>query len=86
MVEIYHDGDNRTQTPGDVNQVAYLALKPEIDGKYPKDWFVGIAEGRVAADAESFELLQAKLDASGLMPPDVLVVQAGEDSGFLWIL
>jgi urocanate hydratase len=86
MIEIYPDGDHRLRTAGDVNQGAYLLLKTEIDSQYPKDWFVGIAEGRVAADAESFETLQAKLNELGFASPDVLVVQAGEDSDFLWIL
>jgi hypothetical protein len=70
----------------DVNQTAYLRLKPEIDAKYPKDWFIGIDDGRVVADAESYEALQMKLEAVGHASPNVLVVQAGEDSDFLWIL
>lgn len=87
MIEFLPDGENDMATGvGDNNQSAYLRLKPEIDNRYPKDWFVGIDAGRVVADAESFEALQTKLELLGHLSPDVLVVQAGEDSDFLWIL
>jgi hypothetical protein len=86
MIEVYPQGENSMPTDVDINQAAYLRLKPEIDSKYPKNWFVGIDDGQVVADAESYEALQPKLKEIGRTSRSVLVVQAGEDSDFLWIL
>jgi len=68
------------------NQAAYIRLKPEIDANYPKDWFVGIYQGKVVADAETFEAVDAKLRERGVNVRDAFVVRAGEDEEFLWIL
>ena len=88
MIEFLPDGGNHmaADVDRDTNQAAYHRLKPEIDRAYPKDWFVGIHGGRVVADAESFEAMLAKLEQSGFHPPDVLVVQSGEDADYIWIL
>ena len=64
----------------DVNQAAYLRLKSEIDAAYPKDRFVAIHGGQVVADAASFEAMQERLHELGYDSPNVLVVQAGDDS------
>jgi len=63
-----------------VNQAAYLRLRDEIDRSYPKDRFVGIHDGRVVADAESFEEIDTKLDEMGFTSPAVLVVRAGDET------
>lgn len=68
------------------NQAAYLRLQPEVDAKYPKGWFVGLHQGRLVADAESYEALDEKLRSIGILGNDVLVMQSGESSDFLWIL
>lgn len=68
------------------NQAAYHRLKPEIDANYPKDWFVGIYQGKIVADAESFEAVDLKLRERGVSVRDAFVVQAGENEDFLWIL
>lgn len=70
----------------EINQAAYLRLRDEIDRTYPKDRFVGIHGGQIVADAESFEAMLTKLDGMGYTSPNVLVVQAGEDTGELMIL
>ena len=86
MVEIYPEGENPPPPTDDVNQEAYLRLKAEIDERYPKDWYVGIDDGRVVADAKTFTGVCDALEAQGFVTSNVLVVQSGEDSGFLWIL
>jgi hypothetical protein len=76
-----------TSRETDVNQLAYRRLKPEIDQKYPRGHFVGIDEGKVVADAPSFEELDARLNSMGKPSNDVLVVQAGDETPeFAWIL
>jgi hypothetical protein len=59
------------------NEAAYWRLKPMIDQKYPKGWFVAVADGRVVADAATFEELYAGLKATGWNPREVLAVEAG---------
>jgi hypothetical protein len=70
-------------TPEDenaVSQAAYLRLKDEIDTTYPKGRFVAIYEGRVVADAETFDAIQKKLDDLGIDSPRAMVVQAGDET------
>jgi hypothetical protein len=88
MIEFLPDGEEpmAADLARDANQAAFHRLKPAIDGTYPKDWFVGIHGGRVVGDAESFEVLLTKLEQAGFRSPDVLVVQAGEDTDYIWIL
>ena len=70
----------------DINQRAYRNLKPEIDRTYPKGHFVAIDEGKIVADAPTFQELDARLDAMGKPSPEILVVQSGDElSGFGWI-
>jgi hypothetical protein len=61
------------------NQKTYRRLKPEIDNKYPKGHFIAIDDGRVVADAPSFDGLQQLLDRIRTTRPEFLVVQAGEE-------
>ena len=62
-----------------VNQAAYKRLRSEIDSKYPKGRFIGFADGKVVADAETFDVIDAKLDVLGLEPLKTMVVVAGDD-------
>ncbi len=59
------------------NQRAYRELKPIIDQTYPRGQFVALHQGRVLADAVSFQELDAALTAKGLTSRDILVVEAG---------
>jgi hypothetical protein len=70
------------------NQAAFFRMQTEIDAKYPKGWYVGIYQGKLVADAESYEALDKKLHSIGILGNDVLVIQSGVDSDpdFLWIL
>ena len=63
----------------DQNEEAYRRLKPLIDGRYPRGWFVAIDEGRIVADGETFAALEAALASQGRTSPEVLVVEAGDD-------
>ncbi|HEY2910693.1 MAG TPA: hypothetical protein VGI99_10630 [Gemmataceae bacterium] len=64
----------------DINQAAYDRLQCEIDASYPKGQFIGIAEGRVVANAENFETIARKLDELGHEPLKTMVVIAGDDT------
>ena len=67
-----------------VNQAAYKRLRGEIDSNYPKGRFVGFADGKIVADADTFDAIDAKLDALGLEPLATMVVQVGrEDHGMI---
>lgn len=63
-----------------INQAAYERLRGQIDTQYPKGRFVGIAGGKIVADAESFEAIDAKLNAIGLEPLKTMVVVAGDET------
>jgi hypothetical protein len=67
------DGDQENQ----LNQSAYRQLQGFIARTYPPGRFVAISGGRIVADAETFEELDATLHHMGFHTPDVLVVQAG---------
>ncbi|MFO0802919.1 MAG: hypothetical protein U0791_07325 [Gemmataceae bacterium] len=62
-----------------VNQAAYKRLRDEIDAKYPKGRFVGLHDGMIVADAESFEAIDKKLNDLGFEPLKTMVVLAGDD-------
>lgn len=62
-----------------VNQAAYKRLRGEIDLNYPKGRFIGFADGKVVADAESFEAIDTKLNELGFEPLKTMVVVAGDD-------
>ncbi len=63
-----------------VNQAAYKRLRSEIDSRYPKGRFVGFADGKVVADAESFDAIDAKLNQLGFEPLKTMVVQVGREA------
>jgi len=62
-----------------LNQTAFRRLAGSINQTYPQGRFVAIAEGKIIADAASFEELESALKAVGQDSVDVLVVQAGVD-------
>ena len=66
-------------TKQQINEDAYRRLKPEIDSTFEEGWFIAIDDGKIIADAASYEDLEAKLDAMGDTHAEALVVQAGED-------
>lgn len=68
------DAENR------VNQAAYLRLRDEIAVTYPKGRFVAIDDGRVVADAGSFEAIDGRLRELGVPRLRGLVVLAGDDT------
>jgi len=58
---------------------AFRQLKDEIARTYPPGRLLAIRSGRIVADAEGFEDLDAKLASQGIDPRDALVVEAGAD-------
>jgi hypothetical protein len=70
-------GNDLEQT---VNLAAYERLKGELAAKYPKGHFVGIAHGKVVADAANLDDLISDLRGLGLDPKQVLAVQAGVEA------
>lgn len=62
-----------------LNQAAYRRLRDSIRENYPHGRFVGIAGGKIVADADSFDDLDALLDEMGFTSPGVMVVEAGVD-------
>jgi hypothetical protein len=69
------------------NETAYRQMRDSIDRRYPRGHYVAIDDGRIAADASTFEELDSILIAAGYSSPDILVVQAGIDTpDFAWIL
>ncbi len=61
------------------NEAAYRRLKPMIDRTYPKGQFVAVADGRVIADAATFDELYQTLLAAGTNPHEIIGVQVGID-------
>jgi hypothetical protein len=61
-------------TPHDA---AYQGLKETIREKYPKGWFVAIAQNRIVAASADFRELKGLVRAEGLDPRNVLIVEAG---------
>jgi hypothetical protein len=61
----------------DQNNVAYQRLKETVAQTYPRGWFVGIADDRIAGAAANFRELECLLRAQGTDPRKVLVVEAG---------
>ncbi len=59
------------------NIQTYRRLKETIGRTYPKGWFVGIADEKIAGAAETFRDLESSLRAQGKDPRSVLVVEAG---------
>jgi hypothetical protein len=61
------------------NRAAFQETKHELSKQYPPGRFIAFDEGRVVADAASFDELTETLTAIGKDRPDVFVVQAGTD-------
>jgi len=61
------------------NQAAFRQLAAFINQTYPRGQFVAIADGKIVADAMTFDALDSSLKALGLDSVEVLVVQAGVD-------
>jgi|GEM_PF-1191498 len=62
-----------------LNQAAYRQLRSLIQMTYPPGRYVAISEGKIIADAASFQELNSMLHNLGRNSADVLVVQAGID-------
>jgi len=62
-----------------LNQAAYRQLHGHIQKTYHPGRYVAISEGKIIADAASFQELNSMLHAMGHDSADVLVVQAGID-------
>ncbi len=63
----------------DLDQAAYRRLAPFIKQTYPPGRFVAIVGGQIVADDATFAALHARLTAMGVVPPDGLVVEVGDD-------
>jgi hypothetical protein len=63
-----------------VNQTAHMKLRQGINRAYSKGHLVAIDEGRIVADAPTFEAIQTKLNELGHDSPGVLVVVAGDET------
>jgi hypothetical protein len=50
-----------------------------INATYPRGHFVAIADGKIVADADTFDALDGSLNALGQESADVLIVQTGID-------
>ncbi len=61
------------------NHAAYRQLKDTLAQTYEAGRFVAIADGQIAADADSFAQLRSHLIALGKDPAGVLIVEAGVD-------
>lgn len=61
------------------NQAAFHKVKRELSNRYPFGRFVAFDDGRIVADAASFDELTVALATLGKDRPDVFVVQAGVD-------
>ena len=59
------------------NQAAYREREWDLSNRYPSGHFIAFDEGRIVADAASFDELTKALAAIGKNRPDVFVVQAG---------
>ena len=62
-----------------LNQAAYRQLRTLIQKTYPPGRYVAISEGKIIADAASFQELNSMLHNMGRYSADVLVAQAGVD-------
>ncbi len=59
------------------NRAAFEEAKDELSKRYPPGRFLAFDDGRLVADAASFDKLTEALAAIGKDRPDVFVVQAG---------
>jgi hypothetical protein len=63
----------------DLNHAALRQLKPRIDQAYPRGQYVAINGGQIIANDSDVRHLIQDLQAKGMNPQEVLVVQAGQD-------
>ncbi len=61
------------------NQAAYGITKQELSNQFSLGHYVAFDDGRIVADASSFDELTAALVRVGKDEPDVFVVQVGVD-------
>jgi hypothetical protein len=61
------------------NRAAFQEAKHELSKRYPPGRFIAFDDGRIVADAASFDELTDALAAIGKDRPHVFVVQAGTD-------
>ncbi len=61
----------------ELNQAAFLQMKEELDKRFPQGHFLAFDDGKLIADAETFDELTTALAAIDRDRPDVFVVQAG---------
>ena len=61
------------------NEQAFRRMKAALDARFPAGHLIAFDEGRVIADAASFQELGAILTGAGKNPREVFVVQAGAD-------
>jgi hypothetical protein len=61
------------------NDDTYRRLKEMIRQKYPRGWFVGLADDQIVAAAADFREVESMVRAQGRDPRQVLVVEAGVD-------
>lgn len=70
---------SKLSAPRTSNQAALRRLRPAIDAAYSKRRFVAIGEGRILADASTFEELETLLRGMGRRPGQSLVVEVGAE-------
>jgi hypothetical protein len=61
------------------NRLAFQEAKHELSQRYSPGRFIAFDDGKVVADAASFDELTETLAAIGKDRPDVFVVQAGAE-------
>ena len=71
----------------EANQTVYRRLKDGIDRQYPPGHVVAIHDGRIVADADSFDELDRRLNEMGMISREILVAEAGAElPEMTWIL
>lgn len=61
------------------NDAAFRSAKHDLEKRFQTGHFVAFDQGKLIADAHSFEALSKLLDALGKAHPDVFVAQVGID-------
>lgn len=60
------------------NQDAFELVKSKLSERFPMGHFIAFDDGRLVANADSFDGLSDALDRIGKNRPDVFVVQVAE--------
>lgn len=60
------------------NQAAFEAMKSQLLERFPIGHFVAFDDGRLVADADSFDALSETLEKIGKNRSDVFVIQVAE--------